>query len=50
MRRRRQKNDRRDVQHLLDLLTRGEFPTVWRFTPRAGTLQRQSFSDRRVIF
>jgi transposase len=34
MRRRRQKNDRRDAQHLLDLLSKGEFPTVWRPSPR----------------
>jgi transposase len=33
MRRRRQKNDRRDAYHLLDLLLRGDFPTVWRPSP-----------------
>jgi transposase len=35
MRRSRQKNDRRDAVHLLDLLVRGEFPTVWRPSPEA---------------
>ena len=34
MRRRRQKNDRRDAYHLLDLLLRGDFPIVWRPSPQ----------------
>lgn len=33
MRQRRQKNDRRDTLHLLDVLVRGDFSTVWRPAP-----------------
>ncbi len=33
MRLRKQKNDRRDAEHLLGLLVREEFPQVWRPDP-----------------
>lgn len=37
MRLRRQRNDRRDAQHVLELLVRGEFPEVWR-----GSLEQRA--------
>jgi transposase len=33
LRRRRQKNDRRDALQLLELLVKGDFPTIWRPSP-----------------
>src|SRR6478672_5629350 len=39
--RRRQKNDRRDAELILELLIRGEFPTLYRWTKASGEVLRQ---------
>ena len=37
---RRQKNDRRDADHILDLLLRGEFPRLHRYAPESQAVLR----------
>src|SRR6476620_929861 len=39
--RRRQKNDRRDAQLILELLVHGEFPTLFRYTKESREVLRQ---------
>lgn len=37
---RRQKNDRRDAEHILDLMLKGEFPKLYRMSEKSGEIMR----------
>lgn len=46
---RRQKNDRRDAEHILDLLLRGEFPRLHRYAPESQAVLRQLRYRHKVV-
>lgn len=46
---RRQKNDRRDAKHILELLLRGEFPRLHRYAPESQMVLRQLRYRHKVV-
>ncbi len=46
---RRQKNDQRDADHILDLLLKGEFPHVHRYEPESQVVLRQLRYRHKVV-
>src|SRR5260370_14478903 len=47
--RRRQKNDRRDADLILDLLVRGDFPRIHRYCPESRTVLQQLRYRQRLV-
>lgn len=46
---RRQKNDRRDAEHILELLLKGEFPRLHRYAPESQMVLRQLRYRHKVV-